>query len=173
MATALADAQQRIDDIRSTECSMAFDDPDDRRLTESLERIVRAQNRLEQIRLSLESRSHRSRCRTWAGFIESVTRHLESSLDLVAVRVLLVLDANTSEMFQGGTPYGGGIVPGDLGLFGGESPFFPRSGGRCAPGIFRRRNGNRLFCLNLTPKQRSAAIRLLCLGAAILSDTQM
>lgn len=111
----------------TSECeqSMLFDDPDSQRVAESLERIVRAQNRLEQIRLSLEEVSSIAlTCRTVAGFIESVTRHLESSLDLVAVRVLLVHNPNVSEIFRRGKPYGGGIAAGDLGLSDCESPFF-------------------------------------------------
>jgi uncharacterized protein YigA (DUF484 family) len=128
MATPPPSGHPHMHDTSVGECSMPLAGSDSQRVAESLERIVRAQNRLEQIRLSLDEVGHIAlACRTVAGFIESVTRHLESSLDLVAVKVLLISDQDIFEIFQRNTPYGGGIVSVDLGRFRGESPSFLHS----------------------------------------------
>jgi uncharacterized protein YigA (DUF484 family)/GGDEF domain-containing protein len=125
MAAPPPSGQPHMHDAGFCERTILSDDFDSQRVAESLEKIVRAQNRLEQIRSSLEEVSHIAlACRTVAGFIESVTRHLESSLDLVAVKILLVSDQDISETFRCSAPYGGGIASCDLGTFRQDSPFF-------------------------------------------------
>lgn len=137
IATPPPSSQPHMHDMGVGQCSMAFHESDTQRVTESLEKIVRAQNRLEQVRRSLEEVSHIAlACRTVAGFIESVTRHLESSLDLVAVKVLLAHDQDISEIFRRSTPYGGGIASGDSACFSGESPLFLDSASDALQALF-------------------------------------
>jgi uncharacterized protein YigA (DUF484 family)/GGDEF domain-containing protein len=137
MADPPPSGQPHMHDAGFCERTILSDDFDSQRVAESLEKIVRAQNRLEQVRLSLEEVSHIAlACRTVAGFIESVTRHLEGSLDLVAVKVLLVHDQDISEIFRRSTPYGGGIVSGDLARLSGESPFFLDSASDALQALF-------------------------------------
>ncbi|MBI5249791.1 MAG: DUF484 family protein [Desulfomonile tiedjei] len=106
-------------------CSIKTDGSDSERVAESLQKILVAQNRLEQIRLNLEQVDRIGlACRTVAGLIESVTRYLEHSLDLLAVRIRLVEGLEIADVLQRSAPYFGGIISCDQCGFEGDSPFF-------------------------------------------------
>ena len=106
-------------------CSISADDSDSKRVEEALDKILGAQNRLEQVRLNLEQVDRIGlSCRTVAGLIEAVTRHLEHSLDLLAVRILLAEGQEIADVFRRSAAYGGGTISSDLCPCGGESPLF-------------------------------------------------
>ncbi len=53
-----------------------------------------------------------------------MARHLEHSLDLLAVRILLAEGQEIAEVFRRSAAYGGGTISGDLCPYDGESPLF-------------------------------------------------
>jgi uncharacterized protein YigA (DUF484 family) len=111
-------------DAASCVPAVADENSDSQRVEEILERILRAQNRLEQIRSNFDQVDRIAlTCRTVAGLIESVTRQLENSLDLLSVRILLAKDGEIAGILDRCVPYGSGIINQDSLAFG-ESPEF-------------------------------------------------
>lgn len=148
-------------------CSIITDQSDSERVAESLEKILRAQNRLEQIRLNLDQVDRIGLAsRTVSALIESVTRHLENALDLLTVKILLVEGQEIAAVFKRCSPYGGGTISFDACAFGEDSPLFISGDDLDRLRVFFRDESDNLGSAVVAPiVQGTEVLGVVCLGS--------